>query len=85
MDSSLFSSTGLYAWFILPLLIFVARIADVSIRNYPRDIYLKGFKVPGAGCRFLRNTYLAFGHRSDYEEPFKSSLLYRVCRRLRNG
>ncbi len=44
MDSSLLSSTGLYAWFILPLLIFVARIADVSIGTIRVIFISRGLK-----------------------------------------
>jgi len=44
MDSLLFSSTGLYAWFILPLLIFVARIADVSIGTIRVIFISRGLK-----------------------------------------
>jgi uncharacterized protein YebE (UPF0316 family) len=44
MDSSLFSSTGLYAWFILPFLIFMARIADVSIGTIRVIFISRGLK-----------------------------------------
>jgi uncharacterized protein YebE (UPF0316 family) len=44
MDSLLFSSTGLYAWFILPFLIFIARIADVSIGTIRVIFISRGLK-----------------------------------------
>jgi uncharacterized protein YebE (UPF0316 family) len=39
-----FSNAGIYAWFILPLLIFVARIADVSIGTIRVIFISRGLK-----------------------------------------
>lgn len=44
MDSLLFASSGLYAWFILPFLIFMARIADVSIGTIRVIFISRGLK-----------------------------------------
>ncbi len=43
-DLAAFLSTNLYAWFILPVLIFLARIADVSIGTVRLIFVSRGFK-----------------------------------------
>jgi uncharacterized protein YebE (UPF0316 family) len=43
-DLATFLSTNLYAWFILPFLIFIARIADVSIGTVRVIFVSRGFK-----------------------------------------
>jgi uncharacterized protein YebE (UPF0316 family) len=43
-DVVTFLSSNLYAWFILPLLIFLARIADVSIGTVRLIFVSRGFK-----------------------------------------
>jgi uncharacterized protein YebE (UPF0316 family) len=44
MSNMLLFSSGLYVWFILPLLIFIARIADVSIGTIRLIFVSRGFK-----------------------------------------
>jgi uncharacterized protein YebE (UPF0316 family) len=44
MDFSLFFSSGFYAWVILPFLIFIARIADVSIGTIRVIFIWRGLK-----------------------------------------
>jgi len=43
-DVATFLSTNFYAWFILPILIFLARIADVSIGTVRLIFVSRGFK-----------------------------------------
>jgi len=44
MNFLLFSGSGLYAWFIIPLLIFTARVADVSIGTIRVIFISRGMK-----------------------------------------
>lgn len=44
MENALLLNSGLYAWFILPLLIFVARVADVSIGTVRVIFVARGLK-----------------------------------------
>ena len=44
MNLLLFSGSGLYAWFIIPLLIFIARVADVSIGTIRVIFISRGMK-----------------------------------------
>jgi uncharacterized protein YebE (UPF0316 family) len=44
MDSILLANSGYYTWFIIPFLIFIARIADVSIGTVRVIFVSRGFK-----------------------------------------
>jgi uncharacterized protein YebE (UPF0316 family) len=44
MEGVLLLSSGLYAWFLLPFLIFIARVADVSIGTVRLIFVARGFK-----------------------------------------
>jgi uncharacterized protein YebE (UPF0316 family) len=44
MDSILLASSGYYMWFVIPFLIFIARIADVSIGTVRVIFVSRGFK-----------------------------------------
>ncbi|MFA5239582.1 MAG: DUF2179 domain-containing protein [Phycisphaerae bacterium] len=44
MEEALLSSSGAYAWFILPVLIFVARVADVSMGTMRVIFVSRGLK-----------------------------------------
>jgi uncharacterized protein YebE (UPF0316 family) len=44
MEDMLLSSSGFYVWLLLPLLIFLARIADVSIGTVREIFVIRGFK-----------------------------------------
>jgi len=63
MDSVLSASSGYYTWFVIPLLIFVARIADVSIGTIRVIFVSRGFKYlsPIAGFFEVLIWLLAIG------------------------
>ncbi len=44
MEDTLLLSSGLYAWFVLPALIFIARVADVSIGTVRVIFVARGLK-----------------------------------------
>ncbi|MBN1391427.1 MAG: DUF2179 domain-containing protein [Sedimentisphaerales bacterium] len=44
MEETLLMSSGFYSWFVLPFLIFIARVADVSIGTVRLIFVARGFK-----------------------------------------
>jgi len=63
MDGVLSVSSGYYTWFVIPLLIFIARIADVSIGTVRLIFVSRGFKYlsPIAGFFEVLIWLLAIG------------------------
>ena len=82
METSSLFDAELFRWIGIPVLIFFARVVDVSLGTL-RIIYIsRGMKGAGTSLRFLRNSYLADCHRADHAEPDQHLLLPRLCIRV---
>jgi len=82
MLSEIFESHILINYFIIPGLICLARICDVSLGTIRIISISKGMKSLAAGLGFFRNPDLALCHWTNYAKPDKRCKLYSVCHRL---
>ena len=73
--------SGIFAYVILPVMIFCARICDVTMGTIRVIFISKGDPLSCSRYRFFRGDHMAARHRSGHEQHDQRGFVYRLrCR-----
>ena len=79
-----FFSSDLFAWVVLPIIIILARMIDVTLGTLRIIFVSRGSRLAAPSWAF-RGTHMDSGYKPDYAKHKQSALLFCLCAGFRVG